>query len=76
MTPVELFGAVIGRARAGVDYHPQDGAMCPGCGRRARVCTTRRWDGGIRIRYHRCTNELCIVGNSGVQIKSVEVRIK
>ena len=33
MTPVEMFGAVIGRARAGVDYHPQDGAMCPGCGR-------------------------------------------
>jgi len=62
----------IQQADGGVDYNPRDGALCPFCGSRLLVRDTRPWDGGCRIRYHRCTNEACYLRGLEKSIKSVE----
>ena len=73
MTAVDLMVTVIRKAQAGVDYSPRTGATCPGCGRRATVYRTMPWDDAIRIRYHRCESETCLVARCRTTIKSIEV---
>lgn len=61
------------QARSGVDYLPRLGGVCPLCGEaRMRVVTTRPWEGGARVRYHRCRNADCPLSRAGVQVKSIE----
>jgi hypothetical protein len=59
-------------AAAGVDYSPKYGARCPACGQRARIYSTNKWCGPVRVRYHRCDNSGCVLGALGQTIKSVE----
>ena len=63
---------LIQKAEEGVSYGGR-GAICPACGERARVITTRRWSGGMRIRYHKCQNSNCLLSGLGVTIKSVQI---
>lgn len=60
-------------ASAGVDYSPQKGALCPWCGRRAKIYKTLPWESDIRIRYHRCQNNGCVLASMKQSIKSIEV---
>ena len=64
---------LIARAAAGVDYRPRTGALCPGCGRPAKIYKTLGWDGNTRVRYHKCVNPGCLLCAAGRGIKSVEV---
>lgn len=65
---------VIRQAAAnGVDYSPKRGAVCPGCGKRTKVTNTQKWDGNMRIRYHRCQHSSCVLSTMGDSIKSIEV---
>jgi hypothetical protein len=60
-------------AESGVDYFPTTGARCPFCGRRkVPVYTTRPWEHGCRIRYHKCGNPGCYLNQLNKTIKSVE----
>lgn len=59
-------------AAGGVDYSPRHGARCPWCNRRAKIYKTMKWEGSTRIRYHRCENNLCLLNQLGMTIKSVE----
>jgi len=60
-------------AENGVDYSPRLGALCPWCGKKAKVYSTKKWDGPYRIRYHRCETSRCLIKMSGGTIKSLEV---
>lgn len=60
------------QAEAGVDFTSRYGALCPACGKRTRVITTRPWDGPVRIRYHQCATRGCVIAGQGKMIKSVE----
>jgi hypothetical protein len=61
------------QAEGGVDYRPRTGALCPSCGKPAKITHTRPWDGETRIRYHRCQTPGCILASINQSIKSVEV---
>ncbi|UZP67728.1 ogr/Delta-like zinc finger family protein [Desulfovibrio mangrovi] len=66
--------ALVAQAEGGVDYDRQRGmALCPACGKRAKVVTTRNWDGNVRLRYHKCMNKQCLLYRTGTTIKSIEV---
>ena len=54
-----IVATAIKKARDGVDYDIQDGAICPFCGERAPVWRTMQWIGNIRLRYHKCKNPDC-----------------
>jgi len=73
METIKLVAGVMARAAAGVDYTSRRGAICPACGRRTRVYCTRPWADNIRVRYHKCGNQACLVGNLGLSVKSIEV---
>lgn len=59
-------------AASGVDYSPRYGALCPGCRKRAKIYSTRPWEGAVRVRYHRCMTPGCVINRLGKTIKSVE----
>ncbi len=61
------------KAQAGVDYSPRYGALCPWCGRRAKIYKTLPWEDRLRVRYHRCTGKGCVIVRMGITIKSIEV---
>jgi hypothetical protein len=65
--------SLIAQAEAGVDYSPRIGAVCPACGRPAKIYATRPWDGPTRVRYHHCRNTACLLCALGKSIKSVQV---
>lgn len=65
--------SLIAQAEAGVDYSPRIGAVCPACGRPAKIYKTLPWDGSTRIRYHRCLNPACLLASIGRTIKSVQI---
>lgn len=60
-------------AASGVDYSPRLGAICPWCGKRAKIYKTLPWEDRVRVRYHRCENVACVVGALRLTIKSIEV---
>ncbi len=61
------------QAKAGVDYSPQYGAICPACDTaRASVVGSLPWEGGVKIRYHRCRNMDCPLCQLKTSIKSIE----
>lgn len=62
-------------AAAGVDYSPRLGAICPWCGCRAKIYKTLPWEDRVRIRYHRCIDDRCVVAALGLTIKSIEVDV-
>lgn len=65
--------AIMAKAGAGVDFSARFGALCPYCGKRAKVVTTRPWEGTLRVRYHQCKNtDNCVVAAMGTTIKSIE----
>ncbi len=64
---------MITKAEAGIDYRPRTGALCPACGKPAKIVATRPWEGTARIRYHRCRQPACVLASTGTTIKSVEV---
>lgn len=60
-------------ARAGVDYSPRFGAVCPACGtKRAKVTSSCGWEEGYKIRYHKCRNNNCTMAVANISIKSIE----
>ncbi|MCL2791286.1 MAG: hypothetical protein FWD79_11725 [Desulfobulbus sp.] len=61
------------RAESGVDYSPRFGALCPSCGKPAKIVRTLSWEGDTRIRYHRCLTPGCILSSINQSIKSVEI---
>ncbi|WP_028582339.1 hypothetical protein [Desulfogranum japonicum] len=56
----------------GVTYSPRHGALYPACSERAKIYSTKSWEGSVRIRYHRYCNLLCLFNRIGKTIKSVE----
>lgn len=68
----QYLAIAIRQAEGGVDYSPRDGATCPFCGARLPVRDTKPWDGGCRIRYHRCSRARCYLAQLETPIKSVE----
>jgi hypothetical protein len=64
---------MITRAESGVDYRPRTGALCPACGKAAKIFATRPWEANFRIRYHKCRQSGCVLASTGTTIKSVEV---
>lgn len=60
-------------AENGVDYSPRYGALCPACGNRARIYSTKPWEGITRTRYHYCETAGCFLNAMRVTIKSIEV---
>lgn len=70
---VSRIAAATNEAAAGVDYSSRFGAVCPWCGKRTMVQTTKPWEDNMRIRYHRCENDRCGLAAMGVSIKSLEV---
>lgn len=61
------------KAESGVDYRPRTGALCPACGKPAKIVSTKPWEGDLRIRYHRCQNPSCLLASIKQSIKSVQV---
>ena len=62
---------LVAKAEGGVDFGCR-GALCPCCGQRAKVVTTRPWEDGYRVRYHRCENPQCVLHRLGTTIKSLQ----
>lgn len=63
------------KADQAVDYLPRVGAVCPECGRKKLpVITSRPWEEGIKIRFHRCPNKKgrCLLAVMETSIKSVQ----
>ena len=60
------------KAENGVDFSPRRGALCPSCHGRAKIYSTKPWEGSVRVRYHRCENTRCCLNTMGVTIKSIE----
>ena len=60
-------------AADGVDYSPKSGALCPWCGSKSKITSTRPWDENIRIRYHRCFAKGCVLASMKISIKSIQV---
>ena len=75
MLEIEVL-AVIERAKAkvenAIDYSARDGAVCPECGERLAIVTSRPWEGDCKIRYHKCHNFRCILGCMEISIKSLQ----
>lgn len=64
---------MIARAEAGVDYSPRTGALCPACGKKTKIYKSMPWEGAMRIRYHYCLENGCILASMKKTVKSVEV---
>lgn len=64
---------MLARAGEGVDFSRRRGALCPACGKPAKIVRTFPWDGDVRVRYHRCQTAGCVLPTTGATIKSVEV---
>lgn len=62
----------LAKAAEGVDFDTKNGAPCPLCGVRMRVVCTRQWEGGTRLRFHRCENKDCLMCRSSGVVKSVQ----
>ncbi len=64
------------KAEKSVDYTPKDGAVCPECSKKnLRTVTSRPWESGLKIRYHKCTDPDCLLSFMGIVIKSIQVDI-
>ena len=59
-------------AEIGIDYDRKNGAFCPLCQERIKVTDTKPWVGNSRIRYHKCSNERCLLHQLERSIKSIE----
>ncbi len=70
----KLIAAALAKAKQGVTYRPKDGAVCPWCGAvRIPVTSSPKWDGGIKVRYHKCKAEGCLLAKMGQGVKSIQV---
>lgn len=67
------FAACLREAETGIDYHPRDGAKCPWCGEKLRVQDTMPWTGKARIRYQKCKNPKCPLGQMDKTVKTVQM---
>jgi formate dehydrogenase maturation protein FdhE len=72
MTANATIQVAVAKAREGVVYSPKKGALCPVCGKRCPVVSSPKWDGDIKVRYHKCNNDKCIIHTTGVTVKSVQ----
>ena len=67
------FILVVESARAGVIFDVLDGAVCPCCGTtRLKAYKVMPWADGVRVRYHKCGNQECILCAIGEGIKSLQ----
>lgn len=67
------FVLAVEMGRTGVIYEKRRGAVCPGCGAvRLKAYKTMPLQDGVRIRYHKCGNQDCILGAMGEGIKSLQ----
>ncbi len=70
---VKVLTLAIEAARAGVDYTPKNGAVCPFCGKhRIPTYKTMPWAGDLRVRYHHCNNPECPLCELNGSVKSVQ----
>lgn len=74
MTAAELaIVQALAKANQGVSFSSRYGAVCPVCGTpKMRITVTKQWADGIRVRFHRCSNTLCILNSIGASIKSIQ----
>lgn len=64
---------VIAITAQGVRWWAQDkAAFCPLCGAKLLVLNSPREKSGIKIRYHACHNQTCLVCILSIKLKSVE----
>mgnify|MGYP001592407100 CR=1 FL=1 len=77
MTQTQV-AAIVSKAKAradqAIDYSPRYGAVCPECGKRMKIITSRPWEGGLKVRYHRCQNlsGQCLLAYWQMTVKSVQ----
>lgn len=71
---VAIVAKVKEKADRSVDYTPRYGAVCPECGRRMKSITSRPWQDGVKVRYHKCGNTSgeCLLAIMEASIKSVQ----
>lgn len=63
---------ILAKAAQGSRFRPREGALCPLCGRRAKVVGSPRWEGTLKVRYHNCTNPDCPLCRLKLGFKSVQ----
>lgn len=51
--------AALAKAEDGTVFQAGKGAPCPVCGMRSKVVGSPKWEGRLKIRYHRCANPDC-----------------
>lgn len=56
---IDKVALAIRSARDGIEYDAKNGAICPYCGKRARV-THKVWFDRSCKRYHKCKNPKCL----------------
>jgi len=67
------FVLIVEMARTGVIYDSKTGAACPCCGApRLKAYKVMPLDGGLRVRYHKCSNPECLLCAIGEGIKSLQ----
>lgn len=63
------------RADQSVDYTHRYGAVCPECGeRRMKIVGSKPWQGGFKVRYHKCGNIEggCLLAIMQTSVKSIQ----
>ena len=70
---MEIFLCLFSKYKQGVSYTSKNGAICPLCGKkRMRTYSSPKWNEGLKIRYHKCQNQTCLLNKFQVSIKSIE----
>jgi len=71
---IAIIAKVKEKADRSVDYTPRYGAVCPDCGKRMNIVTSRPWSDGIKVRYHKCGNVAggCLLAIMQTAVKSVQ----
>jgi len=71
---VNIYIAVAEKIKEGLEYTSQFGAVCPLCGQtRIRTYSSPKWKDGVKIRYHRCSNDSCLLNIFNLSVKSIEI---
>ena len=64
--------AALAKAEDGTVFQTGKGAPCPVCGMRSKVVGTPKWEGRLKIRYHRCANPDCLLCVLNKNFKSIQ----
>ena len=64
--------AALAKAGDGTVFQAGEGAPCPLCGERAKVVGSPKWEGSVKVRYHRCVNSQCLLCVLNKNFKSIQ----